>query len=173
MQIAKAGQARSRCPADAWQADTVERLVVALVIVVAAGAVAMVLRRRRVPDAPTQAVYEAPTQIDRAEFPYADREWLLAAFTSADCHTCADSLAKAAAVASSSVGVAEIEYGAARELHRRYRIDAVPTLVLADRAGVVHASFLGRVTATDLWAAIAEAREPGSRPTGGCEHHES
>jgi hypothetical protein len=31
----------------------------------------------------------------------------------------------------------------------------------------VVASFLGPMTATDLWAAVAEAREPGSTPGGG------
>lgn len=154
-----------------------ERLIVAAAIVALVGAFALVSRRRRTVDAPTQAHYEAPTQLDRAdfptsEFPQADRPWLLVAFTSASCHTCADSLAKARASETRMVGVAEVEYTAHRDLHRRYAIDAVPTLVLADADGVVQASFLGRVTATDLWAAIAEAREPGSRPTGGCEHHD-
>jgi hypothetical protein len=44
--------------------------------------------------------------------------------------------------------------------------------VIADPDGVVHAGFLGPVTATDLWAAVANAREPGSIDrTGGCESH--
>ncbi len=38
------------------------------------------------------------------------------------------------------------------------------SLDVADATGVVRASFLGPVTATDLWAAVAEAREPGSTP---------
>jgi hypothetical protein len=36
--------------------------------------------------------------------------------------------------------------------------------VIADAAGTVRASFLGPVTATDLWAAVAECRETGSTP---------
>jgi hypothetical protein len=44
----------------------------------------------------------------------------------------------------------------------------VPTALVVDAEGVVAASFVGPVTATDLWAAVAEAREPGSTP-GGCE----
>lgn len=148
-----------------------DRLLVALVIVAVASAVALFVRRSRTPDAPTQPNYEVPTQLDRADFPFAERPWLLVAFTSATCHTCADSLAKARVVDSPSVGVAEVEYGARRDLHDRYAIAAVPTLVLADAAGVVQASFLGKVTATDLWMAVAEAREPGSRPTGGCDQH--
>ncbi|MGZ7011302.1 MAG: hypothetical protein ACXVI2_14495, partial [Ilumatobacteraceae bacterium] len=49
-------------------------------------------------------------------------------------------------------------------LHRKYHIDAVPILLLADRQGVVRANFFGPMTATDLWAAVAEARHPGSSP---------
>jgi alkyl hydroperoxide reductase subunit AhpF len=139
-----------------------DRLLVAVGIVAVAGVVALVARRRRHPDAPTQAGYDAPQQLDRTEFPHRDHEWLLVAFTSATCHTCADVVAKASVAASNAVGFAEIEFTAERELHARYTIDAVPTLVLADRDGIVRASFLGRMTATDLWAAIAEAREPGS-----------
>ena len=117
--------------------------------------------------------YQAPQQLDRADFPHRDHEWLLVAFTSATCHTCADVVAKAIG------GGQRRRWGSPRSsttasatLHERYRIDAVPTLVLADRDGVVRASYLGRVTATDLWAAIAEARHPGSVPGhGACQHH--
>jgi hypothetical protein len=34
----------------------------------------------------------------------------------------------------------------------------------------VRASFLGPVTATDLWATLAELRSPGTLPTDGCDH---
>ena len=37
--------------------------------------------------------------------------------------------------------------------------DATPRLVFADREGVVRGSFAGPVTATDLGAAVATARE--------------
>jgi hypothetical protein len=150
----------------------VDRLLLALAIAAVAAVVAVVARRRRSPDAPTQSTHHTPTQLDRADFPHADHDWLIVVFTSASCHTCADVVAKADVIASEAVGVAEIEYGAHRDLHARYAIDAVPTLVLADRQGVVRAAYLGRVTATDLWAAVAEARQPGSVPRdGACEHH--
>ncbi len=139
-----------------------DRLAVAAAIVAVAALVALVLRRRRRPDAPTQPSYQAPSQLDRDDFAEGGHPWLLVVFTSATCHTCADTLGKARAAASGEVGVVEVEYGAERELHRRYGIDAVPTLVLADADGVVHASFIGKVTATDLWAAVAEARRPPS-----------
>ena len=88
-------------------------------------------------------------------------------FTSSTCAACASVAAKAAVLACDDVAVHEVEFGADRALHERYGIDAVPTVVVADAQGVVEAAFLGPVTATDLWAAVAEAREPGSTPGGG------
>jgi hypothetical protein len=149
-----------------------ERLLLALAIVVVAAVVALVARARRRPDAPTQARYETPRQLDRADFPHPDADWLLVVFTSATCHTCADVVAKAAVVDSSAVRFVEVEYGAQQDLHRRYAIDAVPTLVLADRDGVVRSAHLGRITATDLWAAVAEVREPGTLGDRSCRHDE-
>lgn len=45
-----------------------------------------------------------------------------------------------------------------KALHAKYAIDGVPILVIADADGVVRKHFIGPVTATDLWAAAAEAR---------------
>ena len=73
---------------------------------------------------------------------------------------CRSVLDKAPCVECDEVAVVEVEYTAERSLHEQYSIDAVPTLVIADARGVV-AAFLGPMTATDLWAAVAEAREPG------------
>jgi hypothetical protein len=36
--------------------------------------------------------------------------------------------------------------------------------VVADAQGVVRRGFVGAFTATDLWAAVAEVRAPGSTP---------
>ena len=141
-----------------------ERLFVALLIIVVVGVVALAVRRRRVPDAPTQRRYTVPEQLDRSRFPRPDAPWLVAVFTSATCDVCRSVLDKAAVVACAEVAVAEIEFTAERSLHEQYSIDVVPTLVIADRTGVVVASFLGPMTATDLWAAVAEARDPGSTP---------
>jgi hypothetical protein len=71
---------------------------------------------------------------------------------------------KCAVLACADVAVSEVEYVAAGELHRKYDIQAVPMVVVADHEGVVRAGFIGPVTATDLWAAVAEARQPGSSP---------
>lgn len=144
-----------------------DRLVVALVIVAVVAVVAVVVRQRRPSDAPTQRRSSAPTQLDRSDFERPDAPWLVAVFTSASCSTCASVVAKAEVLESDSVAVHNIEFVADRALHERYSIDAVPTLLVADSRGVVAAAFVGQMTATDLWAAVAEAREPGSTPGGG------
>jgi hypothetical protein len=144
-----------------------DRLIVALVIVAVVAAVAVIARRRSVPDAPTQRRFSAPVQLDRNDFARPDAPWLVAVFSSARCDVCASVIDKARVLECRDVAVAEVEYTAERALHERYSIDAVPTTVVADAHGVVVASFLGPMTATDLWAAVAEAREPGSTPGGG------
>ncbi len=142
--------------------------VTAVVIVVAS-----LLNRRRRADAPTQPRWHVPSQLDRADFADPAAPWLVVVFTSETCHVCADVARKAAALESREVAVDEVDYATGRDLHRRYRIDAVPTLVVADAAGVVRHSVLGPVTATDLWCAVAEVRDPGSTPTHeGCQSAE-
>jgi hypothetical protein len=140
------------------------RLLAAAAVAVVVAIVALVLRRRRRPDVPTQPRYRAPTQLDRSDFPRPQTEWLVAVFSSATCEVCADVVRKAEVLACADVAVVDAEYTAQRALHQRYAIEAVPTVVVADGVGVVRASFLGPVSATDLWAAVAELRAPGSSP---------
>lgn len=144
------------------------KYVIAAAVVVVAVGVSLVLRRRK-PQAPTQPRMSVPVQVDRADFASPESPWLVAVFSSATCATCADVVAKARALASRHVAVMDVEYTAHRDLHKRYDIDAVPTLIVVDAEGVVKGSFLGPVTATDLWAAVAECRQPGSRPVSTCE----
>jgi hypothetical protein len=144
-----------------------ERLIVAVVIVLVVGILAAFARRRRVPNAPTQRRFSVPQQLDRNDFARPDAPWLVAVFSSALCDVCAQVVAKATVLDCRDVAVVEVEYAADRALHEKYAIDAVPTLVIADARGVVVKSFLGPMTATDLWAAVAEARDPGSTPAGG------
>lgn len=138
-----------------------------LFLVAAGVAVALVvslLARRRRPDAPTQGGFQLPMQVDRSDFPHPDRPWLVVVFTSATCNACADVLSKARVTESREVAVVDVEYTERRDLHTRYAIDAVPSLVVVDAQGAVRAGFLGPVKAQDLWAAVAESREPGSTP---------
>ncbi|MFP3906206.1 MAG: TlpA family protein disulfide reductase [Acidimicrobiales bacterium] len=146
-----------------------EQFFIAAALIAGAGGVAYVLQRRQ-PDAPTQPrTYRVPSQLDRGDFDRPDAPWLVAVFTSATCASCAGTWQKVQVLASDEVVVQEVEVSADRELHQRYRIDGVPLVVIADAGGVVRASFVGPATATDLWATVAELREPGSVP-GGCDH---
>lgn len=144
-------------------------LLIAVVVVVVVGAVALVARRRRVVDAPTQVVWTVPRQIDPDDLSPSGQNWFVVVFTSATCHVCADVATKARVLASRDVLVGEYEYAQRRDLHDKYGIDAVPTLLIADRDGVVQRHFLGPVSATDLWAAVARVRDPDLPvPEGTC-----
>ncbi|MCU1376258.1 MAG: hypothetical protein JWO68_3544 [Actinomycetia bacterium] len=136
----------------------------AIFLVAIAVVVAVVLDRRSTAAAPTQPTWTVPGQLDRTDFARPEAPWLVAVFTSATCGTCQGTWEKAKVLISPDVAVDDIEYTARRAVHDRYGIDAVPTVVVADAEGVVQASFVGPVTATDLWAAVAECREPGSSP---------
>lgn len=136
-----------------------ERVVVAGVLVVLAVLAAVVLERRGRRDAPTVPRWAVPSQLDRRDFARPEAPWLVAVFTSSTCDACADTAAKAAVLAADDVAVDEVEVSARRDVHRRYGIDAVPLVTVADADGVVRASFVGAPSATDLWAAVAQLRD--------------
>ena len=132
-------------------------VIVGVVVVIAL--LANLWQRKRQVDAPTQGASEVPSQIDRSDFVRPDASWIVLAFTSATCQTCSDIERKVRVLETSSVAIQILEYTAERELHKRYKIDAVPAVLMADASGVVQANFLGPVSATDLWAALARARD--------------
>jgi hypothetical protein len=135
-----------------------DRLLIAVAIVGAVATVALIVRQRR-PDAPMRSSGRVPEQLDRADFADAAKPWLVAVFTSATCETCRAVQDKAEVLVSDDVAVDVIEYQRNRDVHSRYHIDAVPLVVIADSAGVVRYHVFGPVTATDLWAAVAAARD--------------
>jgi hypothetical protein len=146
--------------------------IVAVASVASVAVVLSLVLRRRGSDAPTQGGFALPTQIDRADFRTPgdngpDAPWIVVLFTSATCDACMDMVRKAEVLRSGDVAVVEAEYGARADIHRRYSIDAVPSIVVADRDGTVRAGFMGPVKAQDLWAAVAECRFPGSTPEHG------
>lgn len=150
--------------------DVVARFGAVAVAIVVAALVSW--RRRSNTSAPTQPRGAVPAQLDRADFVASKAPWLVVTFTSSTCETCADVARKAAVLESREVAVQEVEYLRDRALHDRYRIDAVPTLVIADANGVVRYGHLGPVSATDLWAAMARCRNP-ELAVAQCEQHES
>ena len=136
------------------------QVAIAVAVVAVAAGIAFAMRRRMRPEAPTQPrSFGAPSQLDRVDFAEPATPWLVVVFTSATCHTCADVVAQAEVLASDDVAVDHAEWQTRRDVHDRYRIDGVPLLVIADRDGVVRRSFAGPVSATDLWAAVAAARD--------------
>lgn len=141
-----------------------ERLVIAVAIIVVVGAAALVSRKRRVADPPTQRDFNVPQQLDRDDFARPDAPWLVTVFSSATCDVCAGVADRAQILESDHVAVEVVEFGESKALHEKYKIDAVPTLVVSDAQGVTRKHFIGPVNATDMWAAVAEARDPGSAP---------
>ncbi len=144
-------------------------LVAALLVVVALG-VAVVAERRRPRGAPAHRSYDYPRQLHRSDFDRPDTDWIVVVFSSAACTGCGPVIGKAAVLASPSVAVVDCEYQAQRDLHERYGIEGVPTTVVADRDGVVRAGFIGAVSATDLWASVADLRHPPAIPRVCGEH---
>ena len=141
-----------------------DRVVVAVAIIAVVAIVAVIARSRRTPDAPTQRTTAIPDQLDRSDFDRPDAPWLVAVFSSATCDVCRSVVDKARVLESRDVAVVDVEYLTARSLHERYAIAVVPTLVVADSRGVSRAGFVGPMSATDLWAAVAECRQPGTSP---------
>ena len=146
----------------------VERLLIVAAVAVVAVVVAAIVQRRQ-PTTPADTGYRVPPQLYRPDFDRPDAPWLVVVFSSATCSTCAGMWEKVRQLESDEVAVEDVEVTAHRDLHDRYGIDGVPTTVVADPEGVVRASFLGPATATDVWAAVAELREPGSVPES-CDH---
>lgn len=146
-----------------------------LVVAIAAAAVAVaaVLQRRQRRATPTSTGYNVPDHVDRVDFEHPGTPWLVIVFTSATCETCAGVWTKARHLeAPGVVAVQEVEVSARRDLHSRYRINGVPATIVVDDVGLVRASFLGPVTATDLWATVAELRQPGTLPPAACDSGE-
>jgi hypothetical protein len=140
------------------------RLVAVVVVFAVAGLVAFLVQRRK-PAAPTQpTAYPVPVQLDRADFTRPDAPWLVVLFSSETCGGCASMREKTSVLAAADVAYQDVSYQHDKALHARYSVEAVPLVVIADAEGVVVNSFVGEVTAIDLWGAVATARDPASAP---------
>jgi len=137
------------------------------VVGLAAAGIAWRLRTRRPAAPPPRDAYPMPRQLRRGDFPRADASWLVVYFSSATCASCQGLGPKVAVLESPDVATCELSFEDARVLHDRYEIEAIPMILVADAGGVVQRAFVGATTATDLWAALAEVRAPGSTPEAG------
>jgi hypothetical protein len=139
------------------------RVAIGAAILAVAALVARYLRRRPVPGPPRDA-YPIPRQLDRNDFPRPGASWLVAYFSSETCASCQGLGPKVRILECTEVSTHECSFETERATHDRYDISAIPMILIADHEGVVHRAFIGATTATDLWAAAAEARSPGSTP---------
>ena len=133
------------------------RLVLALIIVAVAVAAAFLLERRK-PAPPTRDAYPVPAQLDRLDFPRPEAPWIFVLFSSSTCDSCGPMAIRVRGLESEAVATVEVEAQADKELHRRYRIEGVPMVVLADSEGVVRSGFVGSVDSWELEAALADAQ---------------
>ncbi len=133
-----------------------ERLVILAVLTVLAVGVAFLLQRRR-PDPPSAPSYRAPRQLDRDDFVEPDKPVLVVVFASETCETCPGVWATAAPLESETIAVQQATVQSDPGLHKRYRIDGVPTTIVAAADGAVVKAFFGPLTAEDLDDAVTRA----------------
>ncbi|MGH1505096.1 MAG: TlpA family protein disulfide reductase [Acidimicrobiales bacterium] len=140
-----------------------DRVLILVVLGVMAVGVSLALQRRR-PEPPSAPSYRAPRQLDRDDFAEPETPLLVAVFTSATCNSCASAWSTVGEVADGLAGVVmqriEIQDDP-RGLHERYKIDGVPSTLVADAEGVVHESFFGPFEAEKLATALAEREQQG------------
>lgn len=134
-----------------------ERLVLLVVLAVVAAVVAWLLQRRR-PDPPSVPSYRAPSQVDRSDFAKPHEPILVAVFTSRTCSTCPEVWSDVQALAGPGRVIQEIvvQHDHGGDLHLRYKIDGVPTTLVAGSDGVIHAAFFGPLNPDQLREAVAE-----------------
>jgi thioredoxin-related protein len=147
-------------------------LLLAIPIGLAAVVVAAVVQRRTNRHEMTQTGFGVPSQLARADFARPDTPWLVVLFSSATCDSCASAWDKVKHLASDDVAVEDAEAVERKDLHERYKVEAVPTIVVVDGEGAVRASFLGTPTAADLWATVAMLRDPAMELPEGCDLHQ-
>lgn len=134
------------------------RFVIAAILALLAAVIAGYLTRRTARAPAPAREWNVPKQLDRSDFARPDARWLVALFSSADCEVCQAVWERAQVVDGAEVAVQNLDAKADKGLHERYRIDAVPLLLITDDEGIVRRHFLGPVTAADLWGALAELR---------------
>lgn len=144
---------RRRGPTLPAVSDAVLRLLIALVLIAVAVGVAAVARRRR-PDPPTAPSYRAPIQLDRDDFDGVTEPGLLVMFGSTTCDSCRGAWETVSGLGRPGLAVQRIDVEDDASLHQRYKIDGVPTTVLAGDDGVVHSTWFGPVDRDELIAAI-------------------
>lgn len=139
----------------------VTRLIILAALAVVAVGVAYLLQRRR-PDPPTAPSYRAPAQLDRQDFANPDRSYLAVVFASTTCNTCPEVWAMLEGLDTPFLSVQRLDVQDNGELHKRYRIDGVPTTLFADGDGVVIKAFFGPIHPDELREVLTSIGPPAS-----------
>lgn len=129
------------------------RIGILVVLTVLALVVAVLLQRRR-PEPPSSPSYRAIAEIDRSEFAHREAPVLVAMFGSETCHTCPRVWEVIESIDRPGVAIERIDVQSDPSRHRRYRIDGVPTTVIADADGIVRRTFFGPVDRPTLIAVL-------------------
>ena len=132
---------------------TLVRLLIAAALIAVAVVIATAARRRR-PDPPSAPSFRAPVQLDRDDFDDPAAAGLLILFGSTTCDSCRGAWQTVAGLARAGLVVQRVDVEDDPSLHQRYRIDGVPTTVLADAEGVVHSTWFGPVDRDELISSI-------------------
>jgi thioredoxin-like negative regulator of GroEL len=132
----------------------VERLAILVGLTLIAVVVAMVLQRRR-REPPSSPSYRALAEIDRTEFAHTAEPVVIVMFGSTTCHTCP---AVWETIQSLDVPSERVDVQSDPKRHQRYRIDGVPTTVVANAAGVVSKTFFGPVSPDELESAVSASQ---------------
>lgn len=139
------------------------QVFIAVAIVMVGIIVAYVVRRRDTQRMARGDSWSVPAQLERSDFADPQANRLVVVFSSATCGACARTWQRVNELAPPGFALDEVSYQDRRDLHDRYGIDAVPTLVIADAEGVVQASFVGPPSDIELAEALSTSTDSSAR----------
>ena len=131
------------------------RLLIALCLGGAVSGAAVVLNRSSSTTSIAVRRNSLPTRGPGSEVGLA-ADAAIVVFTEKSCHSCQDVVRLIRGPAGAGLPVADIEYGANQELHRKFDIDTVPTTVIVDEQGTVVAGWVGRIDLSEFTTALAK-----------------
>lgn len=114
---------------------------------------AYLLQRRR-SDPPSSPSYRAIAEVDRSEFVQPEARLLVAMFGSTTCNTCPQVWETISKIDQSDIARERIDVQTDAERHKRYRIDGVPTTIVANHDGTVRKTMFGPITFAELDALL-------------------
>ncbi len=129
------------------------RLGLLVALSVLAAGVALLLQRRR-SEPPSSPSYRAIAEVDRNEFAGPGSPLLVAMFGSTSCNTCPQVWEVIAKVRRPDVVTERIDVQTDPGRHKRYRIDGVPTTIVANADGTVRRTMFGPITLAELEAQL-------------------